>query len=63
MFDEMYPRIKVTFLAIEGHFGPPLIEWLSRELKVPKTSMFIAAPDAQFKYKLDKLGGARVITH
>lgn len=34
----MYPRIKVTLLTIEGHFGPPLIEWLSRELKVPKVS-------------------------
>lgn len=33
---QMYPRIKVTLLTIEGHFGPPLIEWLSRELEVPK---------------------------
>lgn len=33
----MYPRIKVTLLTVCGaHFGPPLIEWLSRELKVPK---------------------------
>ncbi len=33
----MYPKIKITLLNVEAHsFGPPLIEWLSRELKVPK---------------------------
>jgi len=34
-FDTMYPKIKCTLLTIEGHFGPPLIEFLHRELKVP----------------------------
>lgn len=94
----MYPRIKVTLLNVcAAHFGPPLIEWLSRELKVPKVgrgwgvgvgfedqiglderlvnmtcpnpnrtlqnAMFLTAPDSTFKYKLDSLGGARIITH
>jgi len=34
-FDTMYPKIKCTLLTIEGHFGPPLIEFLHQELKVP----------------------------
>lgn len=59
----MYPRIKVTLLTVEGHFGPPLVEWLSRELRVPKNRMFLTAPDSTFKHKLDSLGGARIITH
>ena len=34
-FDTMYPKVKCTLLTIEGHFGPPLIEFLHQELKVP----------------------------
>jgi hypothetical protein len=35
-FDIMYPRIKVTFLAVEAPFSPATIEWLSMELAIPK---------------------------
>ncbi|KAG5191738.1 amino acid permease-domain-containing protein [Tribonema minus] len=63
MFDTMYPRIKISLLTVEGTFSPALIEWLSRELAVPKNMMFITCPDAVFKYKIEKLGGVRVITH
>ena len=36
---------------------------LNFSLLSAQQQMFIAAPDETFKYKLDKLGGVRVITH
>ena len=63
MFDTIYPRIKISLLTITGSFTPGLIEWLSRKLGVAKNMMFITCPDAVFKYKIEHLGGVRVITH
>ncbi|CAM9916168.1 unnamed protein product [Choristocarpus tenellus] len=63
MFDTMYPKIKISLLTVTGEFNPGMIEWLSRELGVDKNKMFITCIDSVFKYKIQHLGGVRVITH
>ncbi|CAM9516623.1 unnamed protein product, partial [Ascophyllum nodosum] len=63
MFDTMYPKIKISLLTITGTFSPELIDWLSKELGVLKNKFFITCLDSVFKYKIQELGGVRVITH
>ncbi|CAN0289149.1 unnamed protein product [Ascophyllum nodosum] len=63
MFDTMYPKIKISLLTITGTFNPELIDWLSKELGVLKNKFFITCLDSVFKYKIQELGGVRVITH
>jgi hypothetical protein len=59
--DRLYPRLRVDFLAVQGIFGPELIERLSRRLHVPKNYMFIGTPGDRFPHRLEELGGVRVI--
>ena len=63
LLDLMYPKIKITFLSLEAPFGPALVEWLSKELMVPKNSMFITCPDSRFQHELSHISGVRIITH
>ena len=44
-------------------FGPQIVDELSRYLQIPKNRMLIACPSSDFAYKLDALGGVRIITH
>ncbi len=59
--DEVYPDLKVEYLELEGRFGPELIEELSEEWKIPKNFMFIGSPGDRFPYRLEHLGGVRLI--
>ncbi|MEO8030375.1 MAG: APC family permease [Gemmatimonadota bacterium] len=59
--DQLYPRLRIDFLAVQGTFGPPLVEALSRRLGVPKNYMFIGTPGDGFPHALEALGGVRVI--
>ncbi len=59
--DEEYPEIKVEFVTVEGEFGPELIRKLSKEWKIPINFMFIGSPDEKFPYRLEELGGVRLI--
>lgn len=63
LVDRMYPSIKVSLLKAKAPFSPALVEFLSSLLDVPKNMMFIACPSAEFRHRIDKLGGLRVITH
>lgn len=64
MFDAIYPKIKISLLTVTAdHFCPALIEWLTQELGVQRNMIFIACPDSVFKFKIQTLGGVRVITH
>ncbi|CAN0530703.1 unnamed protein product [Ectocarpus sp. 12 AP-2014] len=63
MFDTMYPKIKISLLTVTGSFSPGTIDWLSQELGVLKNKFFITCLDSVFKYKIQELGGVRVITH
>ncbi|MCB9848237.1 MAG: APC family permease [Phycisphaeraceae bacterium] len=59
--DEAYPDIDVEFVAVEGRFGPELIQKLSQEWRVPVNLMFIGSPGEGFIYGLAELGGVRLI--
>ncbi|NPA46629.1 MAG: APC family permease [Chlorobi bacterium] len=59
--DEEYPEIDIEFVPIEGKFGPELIKELSKKWKIPINFMFIGSPDEKFPYRLEELGGVRLI--
>ena len=59
--DREYPEIKIEFLEIEGVFGPTLINELSKKWKIPVNFMFIASPSDKFPFKIEELGGVRLI--
>lgn len=59
--DREYPNIKVDFVEIVGNFGPQLIKKLSKEWKIPVNFMFIGSPGDRFPYRVEQLGGVRLI--
>ncbi len=61
ILDEEYPEIDIEFVPIEGEFGPELIKELSEKWKIPINFMFIGSPDEKFPYRLEELGGVRLI--
>lgn len=61
VLDRAYPEIKMEYVAIQGNFGPELIDRLSKEWKVPKNFMFISSPGNKFSYRVEELGGVRLI--
>ena len=46
---------------MEGKFGPDLISRLSEEWKIPVNFMFIGSPGDHFPYRIEELGGVRLI--
>ncbi len=61
ILDEEYPEIDIEFVPIEGEFGPKLIRELSKKWHIPINFMFIGSPDEKFPYRLEELGGVRLI--
>jgi amino acid transporter len=61
VIDHIYPQLRIDFVAVKGHFGPLLVEALSRRLGVPKNSMFIGTPGDRFPHRIEDLGGVRVV--
>ncbi len=61
ILDEEYPEIDIEFVPVEGKFGPELIRELSEKWKIPINFMFIGSPDEKFPYRLEELGGVRLI--
>lgn len=59
--DKEYPEIKVDFQVVEGKFTPELIKELSEKWNIPINFMFIGAPSEKFPYKVEELGGVRLI--
>lgn len=59
--DREYPKIKIDFIELDDHFGPELIDRLSKEWKIPINFMFIGSPGDRFPYKIEELGGVRLI--
>ncbi len=59
--DRLYPRLRIDFVAVQGVFGPPLIESLAKKLNVPKNYMFIGTPGDRFPHRIAALGGVRLI--
>lgn len=61
VLDREYPEIDIDFVCIEGKFGPELIEQLSAQWNIPINFMFIGSPGDRFPYRLEELGGVRLI--
>jgi len=63
LLDEMYPKIMISLLRVNASFTPATIKWLSDELAIPTNAMFLACPDAEFKYKFSEMRGVRIVTY
>jgi len=59
--DRAYPDIDVTYERINGYFGPDLIEELRAKWCIPTNFMFIGSPGQRFQYRVEELGGVRLI--
>jgi amino acid transporter len=59
--DREYPEIKIEFIELNKEFSPELIRELSKEWNIPINFMFIGSPGDHFPYKIEDLGGARLI--
>jgi amino acid transporter len=56
-----YPDIKIEYVEIKGDFSPSLIKELSDKWKIPVNFMFIGSLSNKFPYRIEELGGVRLI--
>lgn len=61
VLDREYPEVEIEFVQVQAEFGPDLIHELSEKWKIPVNFMFIGSPGDHFPYKLEQLGGVRLI--
>lgn len=61
VLDREYPEIDIEYIEMEGKFSPELIRELSEKWKIPINFMFIGSPSNDFPYKIEELGGVRLI--
>ena len=59
--DKEYPDITIEFVKIYGKFGPQLVHKLSEKWGIPVNFMFIGSPGDHFPYRIEQLGGVRLI--
>jgi amino acid transporter len=59
--DREYPEIDIEFIELDGEFDPALIRKLSQEWQIPINFMFIGSPGDHFPYRIEQLGGVRLI--
>ncbi|NOY47492.1 MAG: APC family permease [Chlorobi bacterium] len=59
--DREYPEIDIEFVLEKGKFSPTLIRNLSKKWNIPINFMFIGSPSDKFPYKIEELGGVRLI--
>lgn len=59
--DRAYPEVDMEYVTLLGDFTPELVEDLSRQWGIPKNFMFISSPGEKFSYRVDELGGVRLI--
>ncbi len=61
VLDREYPNIDIEFVKLKGKFGPDLIKEYSKKWKIPINFMFIGSPGDRFPYRVEELGGVRLI--
>lgn len=59
--DREYPEIKVEFVVEHGEFSPEKIKELSEKWNIPINFMFIGSLSEKFPYRVEELGGVRLI--
>lgn len=61
LLNREYPEIAIEFVPVEGKFTPELVHQLSEKWKIPVNFMFIGSPGDHFPYRIEDLGGVRLI--
>ncbi|MEJ2108451.1 MAG: APC family permease [Acidobacteriota bacterium] len=61
LLDEVYPEIRIELVLMQGTFDPETIQEISQRYRVPQNYMFIGHPSKSFPYRLEELGGVRLI--
>ncbi len=61
LLDEVYPEIRIELVLAQGTFDPETIREISERYRVPQNYMFIGHPSKSFPYRLEELGGVRLI--
>lgn len=61
VLDREYPAIDIEFIQMKGKFGPGLIQSLSEKWNIPVNFMFIGSPGDRFPFRVEELGGVRLI--
>jgi len=56
-----YPEIEVELVIKKGEFTPELVKSLSEEWNIPINFIFIGSPSEKFPYRIEELGGVRLI--
>ncbi len=56
-----YPDIEIEFVKVQGKFTPELVRKLSKKWGIPINFMFIGSPGDHFPYRIEELGGVRLI--
>ncbi|KAI7862731.1 amino acid permease-domain-containing protein [Spinellus fusiger] len=59
--DEVYPKIQIDLIFIQGKFDPATVDAISRQLDIPKSFMFIACPSIHFEHGFGAFEGVRII--
>ena len=59
--DREYSEVDIEYVEVKGKFGPELINKLAAEWQVPVNFMFIGSPGDHFPYRIEELGGVRLI--
>lgn len=59
--DRAYPEVDMEYVTLLGEFTPELVEEISHKWGIPKNFMFISSPGEKFSYRVDELGGVRLI--
>jgi len=61
VLDREYPKIKIELLLIKGVLNPETVSELSKKWKIPVHFMFIGSPKKSIDYRIEDLGGVRLI--
>jgi amino acid transporter len=61
LLDEVYPEIHIELVLAQGDFNPNTIQEISKRYRIPQNYMFIGHPSKSFPYRLEELGGVRLI--
>ncbi|KAI9279789.1 amino acid permease-domain-containing protein [Sporodiniella umbellata] len=61
MLDEVYPKIQIDLVFIQGEFNPFTVDAISKQLDIAKAQMFMTCPSDKMKYSFGELGGVRII--
>lgn len=59
--DREYPEIDIEFISEKGEFTPELVQEYSERWNIPVNFMFIGSPSDKFPYRIEELGGVRLI--